>query len=105
MNGIFYEEHGDTGVLQYGELPDPEVGRDEVLVDVKAGALNHLDIWTRKGMPSPGEFPHIPGSDAAGVVTEVGDDVTRFEEGDHVAVASGSYCGDSEKESGRAAAK
>ena len=96
MNGIFYEEHGDTGVLQYGELPDPEVGRDEVLVDVKAGALNHLDIWTRKGMPSPGEFPHIPGSDAAGVVTEVGDDVTRFEEGDHVAVASGSYCGECE---------
>ncbi|WP_153952257.1 zinc-binding dehydrogenase [Halosegnis longus] len=96
MNGIFYEEHGDTDVLQYGELPDPEVSRDEVLVDVKAGALNHLDIWTRKGMPSPGEFPHIPGSDAAGVVTEVGEDVTRFETGDHVAVAAGSYCGECE---------
>ncbi|MFC7234119.1 zinc-binding dehydrogenase [Halosegnis marinus] len=96
MEGVFYEEHGDTDVLQYGELPDPEIGRDDVLVDVKAGALNHLDVWTRKGMPSPGEFPHIPGSDAAGVVAEVGPDVTRFEEGDHVAVASGSYCGECE---------
>jgi len=96
MQAVFYEEHGDTDVLQYGELPDPEIDRDEVLVDVKAGALNHLDVWTRKGMPSPGEFPHVPGSDAAGVVTEVGPDVTRFEEGDHVAVAAGSYCGDCE---------
>jgi NADPH:quinone reductase-like Zn-dependent oxidoreductase len=96
MQGVFYEEHGDTDVLQYGDLPDPEVGRDEVLVDVKAGALNHLDVWTRKGMPSPGEFPHIPGSDAAGVAVEVGPDVTRFTEGDHVAVAAGSFCGDCE---------
>jgi NADPH:quinone reductase-like Zn-dependent oxidoreductase len=96
MKAVYYEEHGDTDVLEYGELPKPEVGRGEVLVDVKAGALNHLDVWTRKGMPSPGEFPHITGSDAAGVVGEVGDDVTRFQEGDHVAVQAGSYCGDCE---------
>ena len=96
MQGVFFEEHGDADVLEYGELPDPEVGRGDVLVDVKAGALNHLDVWTRKGMPSPGEFPHIPGSDAAGVVTEIGEDVTRFEVGDHVAVAAGSFCGDCE---------
>jgi NADPH:quinone reductase-like Zn-dependent oxidoreductase len=67
-----------------------------VLVDVKAGALNHLDVWTRRGMPSPGEFPHVAGSDAAGVVEAVGERVSRFEPGDHVAVASGSYCGDCE---------
>ena len=96
MDGVFYEEHGGTDVLQYGRLPDPEPSRGEVLVDVKAGALNHLDIWTRKGMPSPGEFPHIPGSDAAGVVAATGADVTRFDEGDHVAVAAGSYCGECE---------
>ncbi|WP_435194889.1 zinc-binding dehydrogenase [Natronomonas sp. EA1] len=93
MKAVFYEEHGDTDVLQYGELPDPEPSRGEVLVDVKAGALNHLDVWTRRGMPSPGEFPHIAGSDAAGVVKEVGEDVTRFEPGDRVAVCAGSYCG------------
>lgn len=96
MKGVYYEEHGDTDVLQYGALPDPEVGPHDVLVDVKAGALNHLDVWTRKGMPSPGEFPHVPGSDAAGVVEAVGDHVSRFEPGDHVAVAAGSFCGDCE---------
>lgn len=96
MKAVYYEEHGDTDVLQYGDLPDPEYGRDEVLVEVKAGGLNHLDVWTRKGMPSPGAFPHIPGSDAAGVVSEVGDDVTRFEPGDHVAVSPATSCGECE---------
>jgi NADPH2:quinone reductase len=93
MKAVYYEEHGDTDVLQYGEQPDPEYGRDEVCIDVKAGGLNHLDVWTRRGMPSPGAFPHIPGSDAAGVVTEVGEDVTRFEPGDRVAVSPATSCG------------
>jgi NADPH2:quinone reductase len=96
MKAVYYEEHGDTDVLQYGELDDPEYGRDEVLVEVKAGGLNHLDVWTRKGMPSPGAFPHVPGSDAAGVVSEVGEDVTRFEPGDHVAVSPATFCGECE---------
>jgi NADPH2:quinone reductase len=96
MKAVYYEEHGDTDVLEYGELDDPEYGRDEVLVEVKAGGLNHLDVWTRKGMPSPGAFPHIPGSDAAGVVSEVGEDVTRFEPGDHVAVSPATFCGECE---------
>lgn len=96
MKAVYYEEHGDTDVLEYGELDDPEYGRDEVLVEVKAGGLNHLDVWTRKGMPSPGAFPHVPGSDAAGVVSEVGEDVTRFEPGDHVAVSPATFCGECE---------
>ena len=96
MKAVYYEEHGDTDVLEYGEQPDPEIERDECLVEVKAGGLNHLDVWTRRGMPSPGEFPHIPGSDAAGVVTEVGEGVSRFEAGDRVAVAPGTSCGDCE---------
>jgi len=93
MKAVYYEETGSTDVLQYGELPDPEVGDDEVLVDVKAGGLNHLDVWTRRGMPTPPEFPHIAGSDAAGVVAEVGEDVTRFEAGDRVTVYPSKYCG------------
>lgn len=83
-------EHGDTDVLEYGEYPEPDVGHDEVLVDIKAAAINHLDIWTRRGMPTLDlEMPHIPGSDGAGVVKTVGKDVTRFEEGDRVAVSAG----------------
>ena len=94
MQAVQFDEHGDTDVLTYGEFADPEPARGEVVVDVKAAALNHLDIWTRRGMPMLDlEMPHIPGSDAAGVVTEVGEDVARFAEGDRVAVSAGVNCG------------
>ena len=94
MQAVQFTEHGDTDVLEYGDFPDPEPGRDEVVVDVKAGALNHLDIWTRRGLPGVDlEMPHIPGSDAAGVVESVGEDVSRFATGDRVAVSAGVNCG------------
>ena len=90
MQAVTISEHGDTDVIEYGDYPDPEIGRDEVLIDVKAAALNHLDIWTRRGMPGIDlEMPHIPGSDGAGTVEAVGEDVTRFEEGDRVALSAG----------------
>ena len=94
MKAVQFSNHGDRDVIEYGEFPDPTPDRDEVLVDVKAGALNHLDVWTRKGLPGVDlDMPHIPGSDAAGVVLEVGEDVTRFEAGDRVAVSAGVSCG------------
>jgi NADPH:quinone reductase-like Zn-dependent oxidoreductase len=94
MKAVQFSEHGDRDVIEYGDFPDPEIESDEVLVDIKAGGLNYLDVWTRRGMPILDlDFPHIPGSDGAGVVSEVGDDVTRFEVGDHVAVTAGKYCG------------
>jgi len=94
MQAVQFTDHGDRDVIEYGEFPDPTPDRDEVLVDVKAGALNHLDVWTRKGLPGVDlEMPHVPGSDAAGVVLEVGEDVTRFEAGDRVAVSAGVSCG------------
>jgi len=97
MDAVKFTDHGDTDVIEYGEFPDPEVGPDDVLVDVKAGALNHLDVWTRKGLPGVDlEMPHIPGSDGAGVVEAVGEHVSRFEPGDRVALASGRYCGECE---------
>jgi len=97
MQAVQFAEHGDRDVIEYGDFPDPEVGRGEVLVDVKAGALNHLDLWTRRGLPTIDvEMPHVPGSDAAGVVEAVGEGVTRFESGDRVAVAAGRYCGECE---------
>lgn len=96
MKAVFYEEHGSTDVLQYDEFPDPEPGPDDVLVDVKAGALNHLDVWSRRGMPKPEELPHVLGSDGAGVVEAVGENVTRFEPGDRVAVDPGVHCGECE---------
>jgi NADPH:quinone reductase-like Zn-dependent oxidoreductase len=90
MQAVQFAEHGGREVIEYGDFPDPEAGRGEVVVDVKAAALNHLDIWTRKGMPGIDlEMPHIPGSDMAGVVHEVGEGVTRFEPGDRVALIAG----------------
>ena len=97
MQAVQLTEHGDRDVIEYGDFPDPEPGKDEALVDVKAGALNHLDIFTRRGLPGVDlDMPHIPGSDAAGVVEEVGEDVTRVEPGDRVAVTAGISCGECE---------
>jgi NADPH2:quinone reductase len=97
MQAVQFAEHGDRDVLEYADFADPEPGRDEVLVDVRAGALNHLDVWTRIGFGALGrldlDLPHIPGSDAAGVVDAVGADVQRVEPGDRVAVAAGNHCG------------
>jgi NADPH2:quinone reductase len=97
MRSVTFSEHGDRDVIEYAELADPEPADDEVLVDVKAGALNHLDVWTRRGLPGVDlEMPHTPGSDAAGIVESVGADVERFEPGDHVAVSAGVSCGSCE---------
>jgi NADPH:quinone reductase-like Zn-dependent oxidoreductase len=97
MDAAQFSAHGDRDVIEYGEYPDPEPDGDEVLLDVKAGALNHLDVWTRRGLPGVTlELPHIPGSDGAGVVSAVGADVTRFEPGDRVAVSAGVHCGECE---------
>ena len=63
MNAVVFHEHGGPGKLQYQEMPMPTIGADEVLVRVKACALNHLDIWIRQG---------IRLSDAAPAYTRVG---------------------------------
>ena len=97
MQAVLFREHGDRSVIDYGPFPDPEPGPGEVLVDVKAGALNHLDVWTRGGLPGLDlELPHVPGSDMAGEVVSVGDRVTRFSPGDRVALAAAVSCGDCE---------
>ncbi|QSG04159.1 zinc-binding dehydrogenase [Natranaeroarchaeum sulfidigenes] len=97
MQAVQFTDHGGTEVIEYGEYPEPEPGDEEVLIDVKAGALNHLDVWTRRGLPGVDlDMPHVPGSDGAGVVERVGEDITRFAPGDRVALAAGVYCGECE---------
>ncbi len=94
MKAIAMVGYGDVDVLKEMDLPEPSPGRGEVLVRVRAVALNHLDLWTRKGMVGhTHEFPHILGSDVAGVVEEVGDGVEDMRPGDEVVLAPAKSCG------------
>jgi zinc-binding alcohol dehydrogenase/oxidoreductase len=67
MKAIRIHEDGGPEVLRYEEVPDPTPGEGEVLVELKAASLNHLDVWVRKGLPSVPK-PRILGADGAGVV-------------------------------------
>jgi NADPH:quinone reductase-like Zn-dependent oxidoreductase len=95
MRAVILEGFGGTENLRYvTDFPDPVPSEDEVLVRVKAVALNHLDIWIRKGaLAVKPELPHIIGSDVSGVVERVGTAVRKFKEGDEVIVAPGLSCG------------
>jgi 2-desacetyl-2-hydroxyethyl bacteriochlorophyllide A dehydrogenase len=94
MKAIVFEKHGAPEVLQYIDVPAPAIRPNEVLVRVKACALNHLDLWVRRGLPGvPIPLPHIPGSDVAGEVAEIGADVTTVRPGQKVVLAPGVTCG------------
>ena len=88
MKGMRYHEPGGPEVLRYEEVPDPEPGPVDVVVDVVATALNRLDVVQRNGwFAMPGfTLPHIAGMDVAGVVSEVGADVKGVAVGDRVVV-------------------
>ncbi len=90
MKAVVIHEHGGIDKLSYEDRPRPLVRADEVLVEVKAAALNHLDLWVRQGLPAfKLDMPHILGSDAAGVVAETGALVPGVKAGDRVLLAPG----------------
>jgi NADPH:quinone reductase-like Zn-dependent oxidoreductase len=91
MKAIRIHEFGGPEVLRFEDAPDPGLRKDQLLVRVKACAMNHLDIWVRKGLPGV-NLPHIPGSDVAGVIAEVGDYVTGFTPGQRVLLAPMTFC-------------
>ncbi|MCL6566420.1 MAG: zinc-binding dehydrogenase [Acidobacteriia bacterium] len=94
MKAIVFHEHGDPSVLRYTEVAEPKIGPAEVLVRVRACALNHLDLWVRRGLPGISiPLPHIPGSDISGEVARVGESVTRVKVGQRVLLAPGISCG------------
>jgi NADPH:quinone reductase-like Zn-dependent oxidoreductase len=93
MKAVVFRNHGGPEVLEVVELPRPSAGPGEVLLRVKACALNHLDLWARRGLPVSIPMPHIGGCDVAGVVEETGPGVLHVEPGATVLVAPGQSCG------------
>jgi len=94
MKAIVFHQHGGPEVLKYADAPEPALRADDVLVRVKACALNHLDLWVRRGLPNvPLPLPHIPGSDVAGEIAKIGADVTTIRVGQKVVLAPLVSCG------------
>ncbi len=94
MKAVIFKEHGGPEALQYREAPDPKIKANEVLVEVRACALNHLDVWVRGGLPGIEiPLPHILGNDVAGVVRETGALVDWVKADDEVMLQPGISCG------------
>ncbi|MCP4873216.1 MAG: zinc-binding dehydrogenase [Proteobacteria bacterium] len=92
MRAIRFHEQGPPSVLRLDEVDDPNPGPGEVLLDVAAAGVNHLDIWVRRDLPRI-PVPRIPGADAAGTVAALGEGVTGIEVGDKVLIDPGLSCG------------
>ncbi len=100
MKAVVFEEHGGPEVLSYTDIPEPEPKPFEVLIEVRAAGANFNDIWARRGMPGMKViFPHVAGSDVAGVVKAVGSEVSgrgfgssTVQVGDEVVVHPGLSC-------------
>ncbi len=98
MKALYFVEHGGPEVLHYGDLPDPTPGPGESLIRVKAVALNHLDLWVRRGGPAFERLPkpHIGGADVAGVVAAHGPHTAGLPLGTRVIAAPGGVVGEDE---------
>jgi 2-desacetyl-2-hydroxyethyl bacteriochlorophyllide A dehydrogenase len=89
--------HGKPGQFKLSELPDPNPGAGEVIVQIHACGLNHLDLWAEEGaLPIPVQLPRVQGCEIAGTISAVGDEVADWKPGDRVAVQSNIFCGQCE---------
>lgn len=93
MKAVLFHEHGGPDKLSYEDVPIPQVGLQDVLVRVKACALNHLDIWIRQGNPAYSiPLPHVGGSDVSGTIEQIGAEVEGVSVGSRVFVSPGISC-------------
>src|SRR4249920_3054479 len=94
MRAVIFNQHGGPEVLETTEVSNPQIKANEALIEVRACALNHLDVWVRSGLPGIKiPLPHILGNDIAGVVREAGPLVTWARACDEVIVQPGVSCG------------
>ncbi len=96
MKALVYEEYAPDDnyerILKIKDIAEPKPKPDEVVFKVKAAALNYNDIWGMRGQPVPVPLPHVSGSDAAGEVIAVGEDVTTIKVGDRIVSHSNMSC-------------
>jgi NADPH:quinone reductase-like Zn-dependent oxidoreductase len=94
MRAVVVREHGGLEKLRFEDVPTPAPGPCEVRVALRAAALNHLDVWVRKGVPGHAfPLPLVPGCDGAGVVDALGPGARERREGERVLLAPGLSCG------------
>jgi NADPH:quinone reductase-like Zn-dependent oxidoreductase len=94
MRAAVFNKHGGPDVIEIAEVESPRVGAGQVLVAVRAAAMNHLDLWARRGLPGLElRFPHIGGADIAGTVAELGAGVEGLQIGLRVLINPSLWCG------------
>lgn len=96
MKAVRIHKHGGVDCLSVDNIKEPECLDDNIIVQIKATALNHLDIWVRNGLPGINiPLPLIMGSDASGIVVETGKNTNKFKIGDKVVIQPGTFNEDS----------
>jgi NADPH:quinone reductase-like Zn-dependent oxidoreductase len=94
MKAVVFSQHGGPEVLQYQDVPKPKPGPGEVVIQVKAASINHIDIFLRRGMPGVKVLmPKIVGSDASGIVSDLDPAVSGLSVGQRVTINPGISCG------------
>lgn len=97
MKALQLVAHGQPGTFELRQLADPQPAPDEVIVQVRACGLNHLDLWLESaGLPVKVPLPRTPGGEIAGVISAVGSAVEDWQPGDRVAIQSNLFCGECE---------
>ncbi len=93
MRAAIFHEHGGPEVVRMERVPVPRPGPGEVLVRVRACAMNHLDLWVRRGIPIETTMPHVGGCDIAGEIVEAGEGVDAARVGERVVINPSLWCG------------
>jgi len=97
MKAFQLVEHGAPGRFELRDVPDPKPAPGDVVIDVRACGLNHLDLWLEEaGLPIKVDLPRTPGGEVAGVVSQRGQGVADWQPGDRVGVQSNLFCGQCE---------
>ncbi len=90
MKALYFRQHGELDVMQYGDVPEPETGPGQIKMKVRATALNYLDVWVRRGWPGLKlKMPHWCGADMAGEIVELGKGVSDWKVGQRVVADPG----------------